>query len=156
MNIALVGATGFIGSKILAEAVSRGHTVTAICRHHASVMQHERVRAVNAEVTDAGALCREFQGQDAIIHSYAPPRDPQVGAFIEAAQKSGDFQLETMSRYVPRDPAAHDASVKARIDAQTAGTHSIIRAAKMAGVKRILAVGGAGTLLIDGVRCMDR
>jgi len=156
MNIALVGATGFIGSRILAEAVNRGHTVTAICRHPGGMMQHERVRAVNAEVTDPVALCREFQGQDAIIHSYAPPRDPEVGAFIEAAQRSGALKLETMSRYVPRDPAAHDASVKARIDAQTVGTRSIIQAAKMAGVKRILAVGGAGTLLIDGVRSMDR
>lgn len=156
MNVALVGATGFIGSKILAEALDRGHAVTAICRHPSSIIQHQRVRAVQAEVTDTPALSREFQGQDAIIHSYAPPRDPDVSAFIETAQRNGDLLPETISRYVPRDPGAHAASVKERIDAQTAGTRSIIQAAKIAGVKRILAVGGAGTLLIDGVRCMDR
>jgi putative NADH-flavin reductase len=156
MNFALVGATGFIGAKILAEAVSRGHTVTALCRHPSTIIQHAGVRAACAEVTDTAALCRQFQGQEAIVHSYAPARDPEVNAFVESAHKNGDFGLKTISLYTPRYPLAHDASVKARIDAQTAGTRSIIQAAKIAGVKRILAVGGAGTLLVDGVRCMDR
>jgi hypothetical protein len=63
--------------------------------------------------------------------------------------------METIGSYVPRDMAVHDAHVKSRIDAQTAGTKSIIAAAIAAGVKRILAVGGAGTLLVGGVRTMD-
>jgi hypothetical protein len=62
---------------------------------------------------------------------------------------------DTAASYVPRDMAAHDAHVKGRIEAQTAGTRSIIDAAKAAGVRRILAVGGAGTLLVNGVRTMD-
>ncbi|MFP3617262.1 NAD(P)H-binding protein, partial [Paraburkholderia sp. SIMBA_050] len=33
MKIALIGATGNAGSRILAELVSRGHEVTAIVRH---------------------------------------------------------------------------------------------------------------------------
>jgi hypothetical protein len=33
MRIALIGATGFIGSAILREALDRGHRVTAIARH---------------------------------------------------------------------------------------------------------------------------
>ena len=33
MKIALVGASGNIGSKVVGELVSRGHTVTAIARH---------------------------------------------------------------------------------------------------------------------------
>jgi putative NADH-flavin reductase len=45
--------------------------------------------------------------------------------------------------------------VQSRIDAQILGTRSIIDAAKAAGVKRILAVGGAGTLLVNGVKTMD-
>ena len=32
MKIAIVGATGFIGSKVRDEAVSRGHVVTAVTR----------------------------------------------------------------------------------------------------------------------------
>ncbi len=33
MKIALIGASGFVGSKILAEALQRGHQVTAIVRN---------------------------------------------------------------------------------------------------------------------------
>ncbi|WP_312797333.1 NAD(P)H-binding protein, partial [Tianweitania sp.] len=33
MKIALIGATGFVGKEILTEAVSRGHTVTALVRN---------------------------------------------------------------------------------------------------------------------------
>jgi uncharacterized protein len=33
MKIALIGATGFVGSAILQEALERGHEVTAIVRH---------------------------------------------------------------------------------------------------------------------------
>ena len=33
MKIALIGATGFVGSALLKEALSRGHQVTAISRN---------------------------------------------------------------------------------------------------------------------------
>ena len=33
MKIALIGATGNVGSKVLEEALSRGHDVTAIVRN---------------------------------------------------------------------------------------------------------------------------
>lgn len=32
MKIALIGATGFVGSKLVGEALARGHQVTAISR----------------------------------------------------------------------------------------------------------------------------
>ena len=33
MKIALIGASGFVGSALLKEALDRGHEVTAIVRH---------------------------------------------------------------------------------------------------------------------------
>jgi len=33
MKVALLGATGFVGSALLKEALDRGHAVTAIVRH---------------------------------------------------------------------------------------------------------------------------
>ena len=33
MNIALIGAAGYVGGRILNEALARGHVVTAIARH---------------------------------------------------------------------------------------------------------------------------
>ncbi len=154
MKIALVGATGFVGSKILAEAVNRGHSVTAICRHPENAMRHERVRAVQADVGHTAALAGAFRGHDAVIHSYTPPPDPEARAFYASVQQSGGG-MDALMKYVPRDPAAHEARVQERIREQTDGTRSIIAAAHAAGVKRILAVGGAGTLLVGGVRMID-
>src|SRR5205085_1965488 len=135
---------------ILTEAVARGHKVTAICRHPENVPKHPQVETVTADVTDTAALTRAFHGKDAIIHAYAPGRDPYVTAYIAEHGPSG------IASYTPADPAKHQATVEQRIAAQTAGTRSIIQAAKSAGRIRILAVGGAGTLLVDGMRSIDR
>jgi len=160
MKVALVGATGFIGSKILAESADRGHSVTAICRHPENIRKHENVQAVFADVMDTAALERLFAGHDAIIHSYSPPYDRKIRAevtdHVARLTASGQSQMEALVLWVPSDTAAHQADVQARIAAQTAATRSIIQAAQRAGLKRILAVGGAGTLLVDGVRVMDR
>lgn len=160
MKIALVGATGFIGSKILAEAANRGHTITALCRHPENVLPHANVRAEFVDVMDTPALQQFFPGQDAIVHSYSPPFNTALrahaNAFVAKATSEGRSMMEAFVLYRPADPQAHRADVEARIEAQTAATRSILRAAEAAGVNRIFAVGGAGTLLVDGVRAMDR
>ncbi|MGL5155456.1 MAG: NAD(P)H-binding protein, partial [Aeromonas veronii] len=46
MKIALIGASGFVGSAILNEAISRGHHVTAIVRDVSKVAAHPQVTAV--------------------------------------------------------------------------------------------------------------
>ncbi len=74
MKIAVVGATGFIGSRIVAEAMSRGHVVTAVTRSPGKVPTHDSVNPAAADVNDTGALTGYFRGQDAIIHSYGPGR----------------------------------------------------------------------------------
>lgn len=123
MRIALVGATGFIGSKILEEAASRGHSITAICRHPEKVPARDGVKTRAADVNDLAALTDVIGSHDIVVHACAPPRE------MEMAPK---------------------------IAAQTTITTNIIEATKARGIPRILAVGGAGTLLIDGVRSMDR
>jgi uncharacterized protein len=123
VNVAIVGATGFIGSKVRDEAVSRGHVVTAITRSPDKLPKHELIIPAPADVNDVEALTGYFRGQDAVIHAYAPGRG--VGA------------QESMEK-------------------QRAGTLSIIAALKAAGIKRILAVGGAGSLEIaPGVAQFD-
>jgi putative NADH-flavin reductase len=72
VNIALIGATGMIGSRILDEAVSRGHEVTAIVRDTAKVAPHERVTAVKADATDAHDIARAVSGADVVISAYSP------------------------------------------------------------------------------------
>ncbi len=154
MKIAIVGATGFVGAKLLAEAAERGHTVTAICRHPANVPPGPNIRAVAGDVADPVQLAREFAGHGAVIHAYCPARDARLQAIIDAqttALRGGAPVVQT-----PADMEVVRATTQARIDGQTKGTQSIIAAAKAAGIKRVLAVGGAGTLLVQGVRSMDR
>lgn len=123
MKVALVGATGFVGSKVLLEAVSRGHAVTAIARNPERLPRLAGMEAVATDINNVLALKEAFRGKDAVIHAYAPPRS---------------------------------ATIEQRIDQQARGTASIIAAMKAAGVARILAVGGAGSLyLAPGVRVMD-
>ena len=43
MNIAIIGATGHSGQKILAEAIERGHIVTAIVRDETKLAQDVKV-----------------------------------------------------------------------------------------------------------------
>ena len=43
MKIALLGATGFVGSALLDEAVDRGHVVTAIAQDPEQLLQNARV-----------------------------------------------------------------------------------------------------------------
>ena len=52
MKIALIGASGFVGTAILNEAVSRGHHVTAIVRDVSKVAAHPQVTAVAVDAPD--------------------------------------------------------------------------------------------------------
>ena len=67
MKIALIGATGMAGSRILEELVSRGHYVKAIARDTHKVSDTERVLAVSLDLNDKDALVNEIKGQDAVI-----------------------------------------------------------------------------------------
>jgi uncharacterized protein len=66
MRIALFGATGMIGLRVLAEAQGRGHRVTAVVRDAARVPDGADGHAV-ADVTDAPSVAAAVAGHDAVI-----------------------------------------------------------------------------------------
>ncbi len=70
MKIALIGASGFVGTAILKEASARGHTVTAIVRNPDKVEKLPGVTAVKADVTDDTALAKAVAGQDVVISAF--------------------------------------------------------------------------------------
>ena len=116
MKIAIIGASGFVGSGILSEALNRGHDVTAIVQNPEKLPSHPKLRPVKAQVTDTGALISVLAGHDMVISAFNPGKD-----------ESG------------------------------AGPRSIIAAAKMSGVGRLVVVGGAGTLEVaPGQRLVDQ
>lgn len=113
MKIALIGATGFIGSRILDEASRRGHQVTALVRHPERVPALAGVTAEGVYVHDTDALAGLLAGHEAVISAFSTDKDkPDV------------------------------------YKSMTAGHRSIVEATMKAGVRRLLTVGGAGSLEI--------
>ena len=120
MKVVLIGATGFVGSAILAEGLSRGYEITAIARNTDKVTKQAGVTAVAADVTQVDALASVLNGHDAVISSYNPGW---------------------------ADPDLYNKFIKGSTDIQ--------EAAKKAGTKRLLVIGGAGSLFIDGKQLVD-
>jgi uncharacterized protein len=69
MKIALIGATGNVGRRVTAEAVSRGHDVVAIARDTSAVPEQAGVTAVQADLTDKQAIGKAIEGADAVVLS---------------------------------------------------------------------------------------
>ncbi|MFM7201880.1 MAG: NAD-dependent epimerase/dehydratase family protein [Myxococcota bacterium] len=71
MNVMITGATGFIGSWVVRELVSRGHTVRALVRKTASLANLEglTLERVEGDVTDRASVARALEGCDAVIHT---------------------------------------------------------------------------------------
>lgn len=67
MKVALIGATGMIGSRILAELARRGHAVAAIVRHPEKVPALPGVVAKQGDVDDEPRLAALLTGHDAAI-----------------------------------------------------------------------------------------
>ena len=72
MKVALLGATGFVGSALLKEALGRGHIVTAIVRHPEKLEKLEGLTAKAGDVYDTDSLAKLIQGNDAIISAFNP------------------------------------------------------------------------------------
>lgn len=88
MKIALIGATGFIGSRLLAELTSRGHEVTAIVRNPEKVPQGAGIVAEKGDVYDKDGLAALLAGHDAVISSvHYTASDPAV--LLAAVKQSG-------------------------------------------------------------------
>ena len=120
-NVLLIGATGFVGSAVLNELVSRGHKVTAVARNLEKLTKNEFVTPAKEDVAHVEAIAKLAEGKDAIISAYNPGwTNPDIATLI------------------------------------TENYPKILEAAKESGVKRLLIVGGAGTLFCaPGLRVVD-
>ena len=122
MKLAIIGASGFVGTALLDEALTRGHEVTAIVRHP------EKITLTNAKLTikqgdaqDADAVAQLVAGHDAVLNSFnAGWANPNL---------YNDFLK---------------------------GSEAIEKGTQQAGVKRLLVIGGAGSLeAVQGVQLVD-
>ena len=110
MKIAIIGATGFVGSKLVKEAADRGLQVTAIARN-AEKTEPGNINKVSVDVNNVDELSEVLKGHDTVISAYnAGWANPNI---------YDDF---------------------------LAGSRAIQEASKRAGVKRLIVIGGAGSL----------
>jgi len=121
MKIAIIGASGFIGSSVRDEALARGHQVTAIVRHPEKITVHNpRLTVVKADILK-DEVDELVKGHDAVISAYNPGWS---------------------------NPDIYNEQIK--------GYKAIISGVKKSGIKRLLVVGGAGTLEVaPGVQLLD-
>ena len=121
MKIALIGATGFVGTPVLAELLQRDHQVTALVRNPAKLAPQPGVSTVVADAFDAEAVAAAVRGHDAVVSAFNPGWN---------------------------EPDLYDKFLR--------GSAAIERGVEASGVKRLLVVGGAGSLFVaPGVQLVD-
>ena len=121
LKLALIGATGAAGGRLLKEALRRGHDVTAVLRDPKKLAPRAHLTTAPGDVCDAAGLAAALRGADVVVSAF------------NAKRGAPDYR-----------------------DALLAGYRGIVAAAKQAGAKRLLVVGGAGSLeAAPGVRLMD-
>lgn len=119
-KIAIIGASGYVGTALVNEAVKRGHQVSALVRHPEKIAYRDNITAVKADVLDTDTLAKLLAGHDLVISAY--------------------------------NPGWQEADIR---NLHIKGSRSITEAAIKAGIKRLIAVGGAGSLEINGVQLVD-
>jgi putative NADH-flavin reductase len=121
MKVALIGASGFVGSCILNELLNRGHQVTGIVRDVNKVkLENDLLTLKETDVTNTALLVEAISGVDAVISSY------------NAGWTNPNLYNDFLN-----------------------GSKAIQQAVKTAGIDRLIVVGGAGSLQIDGKQLVD-
>ncbi|KAA0111074.1 NAD(P)-dependent oxidoreductase [Mycolicibacterium sp. P1-5] len=94
MQIGVIGATGTIGSRIVTEALDRGHQVTAFSRDVSNIQDdRENIRWKNVDVTDAGSVATVLPGLDVLVSGFGAgnaAKDP-LGAVAQAITDPGIY-----------------------------------------------------------------
>lgn len=75
MRLLIVGGTGGTGRQLIAQALERGHAVTALVRNPSKLgLEHPRLRVVRGDVLDYGSVEEAVRGQEAVISALGHKR----------------------------------------------------------------------------------
>jgi putative NADH-flavin reductase len=102
MKVAIIGASGFVGSRTLKEALNRDHHVTAIVRHPERIAdRHENLEVKKGNALDAQSLTPLLKGIDAVISTYNPGwENPRI--YEEFLQGAGIIQQSVKDAGIKR------------------------------------------------------
>ncbi|NUS45862.1 MAG: NAD(P)H-binding protein [Mycobacteriaceae bacterium] len=94
MKIAVVGATGMVGTRVVAEAAHRGHAVVAVSRH-GRASDAPGVTAASGDAADTARMSALFGAVDAVVAATRPAPGaehliaPTTTALLSAAAAAG-------------------------------------------------------------------
>lgn len=71
-KVAVIGATGFVGTQVVKELVNRGYSVNALARNTSKIEESENVKAVTADIYNTAELSEILKGNDAVISAFNP------------------------------------------------------------------------------------
>ncbi|MGE3303544.1 MAG: NAD(P)-dependent oxidoreductase [Hyphomonadaceae bacterium] len=87
-KVAVIGATGSIGGKIVDEALSRGAEVIAVARDPAKVKAQKGVSAVAGNANDPESLTQALKGADAVLVS-VKWADADIAKLLQGIRAAG-------------------------------------------------------------------
>lgn len=100
MKIALIGANGTVGQRILQEALTRGHQVAAIVRDPSRILQKvEGLQVVVGDLLNGESIRKAIAGYDVVISAYGPAHGAEdtmktvTQSLIEAVKQAGGQRL---------------------------------------------------------------
>jgi putative NADH-flavin reductase len=71
-KVAVIGATGFVGTQVVKELSNRGYFVNALARNTSKIEESENVKAIAVDVYNTAELSEILKGNDAVISAFNP------------------------------------------------------------------------------------
>ena len=71
-KVAVIGATGFVGTQVVKELANRGYFVNALARNTSKIEESENVKAIAVDVYNTSELSEILKGNDAVISAFNP------------------------------------------------------------------------------------
>lgn len=100
MNIVLIGASGYVGSALLEEALARGHQVSALVGHPEKLAARPRLSALKTDALDTATLTSQLRGHDAVVSAFSGHAQPDVYDYYVRGMRS--IIAATKASGVPR------------------------------------------------------
>jgi uncharacterized protein len=92
MKIAIIGATGNAGTRLINELLGRGHQITGISRHPEKLAARDGLTPVYGDVKDPDSMAKLLAGHDVVIHSVRY-QDTDFASVMKAMKVSGAKRL---------------------------------------------------------------